>query len=275
MLYTDKQFYIDEKLREKLDLMVDRVVKHHFDNLMIIDGKEGYGKSNIASAISYYMAWKSEREFSIKNVFFLIDDMINFAIKTEKQVIWWDEAALGGLALESYNKIQIKLLKLLYVARKKQHFYIFVIPKYFKLREAIIDRAICLVHTYSRDEITRGRFTYYKTASLERMYDLWKRKRDKGYKKYYNLRGTFSETLPLIINEREYDKLKDKAILSIGGDSETSKETQRLRNKLDYLKKIYATLPNQTLKDLSKHSGINVKSISNWKNIEIIKENGF
>lgn len=273
MKYTDKEYYINEKLREKLDLMIERVVEHKFDNLIIIDGKEGYGKSNLASGIAYYIAYKSKREFSINNVFFSIDEMIDFAIKTEKQVIWWDEAALGGLALESYRKIQIKLLKLLMIARKKQHFYIFVIPKYFKLREAIIDRAVALVHSYSRDEVTRGRFAYYKTDSLERMYLYWMKSRQKGYKKFFNFLGTFPESLPLIIDEKEYDKKKDNAILSLGESEVENKKFIELTNKLKALQYVYATIPDISQKILAKHGKISTKTISRWKNMKNFDNN--
>lgn len=265
MKFTDKNYYIDKKLVEKLDLMVERVVKYKFDNLIIIDGKEGFGKSNLASSIAYYLAWKSGREFSIKNLFFLIDDMIDFAVKTEKQVIWWDESALGGLSTESYSRMQIKLLKLLYVARKKQHFYIFVIPKYFSLRQVIVDRAVALIHTYSRDEVTRGRFAYYKSNKLEAMYEHWKKTRDKGYKKYYSFLGTFPETLPIILDEKEYDKLKDSAILTIGGSGDgESRQFKQVKDKLLKLQIAYSTIPLPQ-KELCKHAGIGLTTLKEWK----------
>lgn len=268
MKYTDKQIYLDERLRTKLDLMVDRVVNHKFDNLIIIDGREGYGKSNLAAGISYYLAWKSKRPFSMNNVFFLIDDMIDFAVKTEKQVIWWDEAALGGLALESYSRIQTKLLKLLYVARKKQHFYIFVIPKFYKLREAIVDRAIGLIHTYSRDEITRGRFAYYKNDSLEKMYQYWRKSRNKGYRGFYNFLGSFSESLPRVLNEKEYDKKKDGAILTIGEDNKVDDRLNKINDKIIALQYAYATIPDVKQKILAEHAHISTKTLQRWRKID-------
>lgn len=269
MKYTDKNYYIDERLREKMDLMVERVVKHKFDNLVIIDGKEGYGKSNLAAAMAYYFAWKSKRTFSSANLFFLVDDILKYATKTSEQIIWWDEAALGGLASESYSKIQTKLLKLLMVARKKKHFYIFVIPKYFKLREGIIDRAVCLVHTYSRDEITRGRFTYYRANRLEEMYQRWKKSGEKGYKRY-SFHGTFPEALPLILNEKNYDEQKDKAILTIGETDTETKSMRNLREKILNLQYRVAMLPTNkeiTRKEILKHFGIGETTLLKWKNL--------
>lgn len=266
--YTDKNLIMNPLLVQKLDLMVERVVKHRFDNLVLVDGSEGLGKSNLTSAIGYYLAFKSGRSFSQSNVFFLIDDMVKFAVNNEKQVIWWDEAALGGLASESYNKVQTKLLKLLMIARKKQHFYIFVIPKYFKLKESIIDRAIALLHVYSHDEITRGRFAYYSKRAKEIMFQEWRRLKFNPYKKYYTFLGTFSETLPLVLDEKEYDKKKDEAIMSLGQtDSTESRVTIKLKEDLHRIKFAYASLceiKGLTQKILAERLGIPPSTLRGW-----------
>lgn len=270
MKYTDKEYYIEKLLVQKLDAMVDRVVNHKFDNLIIIDGKEGYGKSNLAAGISYYLAWKSNRKFSLNNVFFQIEDMLKYATSTDKQVIWWDEAALGALASESYSKVQRKLLQLLMVARKKQHFYIFVIPKFFKLKGDIIDRAIALIHTYSRDDVTRGRYAYYLNESKEKLYDFWTKTKDRGYTKFYDFTGTFSETLPLILDEKEYDKKKDQAILSLGDSNNVDSETAKLKAEIIELKKNLTTLPLTQIQ-LAKHLKISPSTLHRWKKLDNYK----
>ena len=99
-LSNGNEISINPYLAKKLDLMCKKVTKHHFDNLLIIDGDEGFGKTNLAAAVCGYVSLKTGRSLSNSNVFFLIDDLINFAVKTKKQIIWWDEAALGGLASE-------------------------------------------------------------------------------------------------------------------------------------------------------------------------------
>ena len=193
--------------------------------------------------------------------------MIDFAVKTKKEIIWWDEAALGGLASEGYTHIQTKLLKLLYIARKKQHFYVFVIPKFYKLREAIIDRAIALLHVYSRDGITRGRFAYYKTASMDKLFEYWYKKKEKNYKQFYNHCGSFSKVLPKVINSRKYERQKDLAILSIGSDN-FNKENVKL-NKLKQenikLKGQIALITNISKVKVAKHLGISRRTLGRWE----------
>lgn len=50
---TDKQYYLDDNLIRKLKDMKKRQDKNH-DNVLIIDGPEGFGKSTIATQIGYF-----------------------------------------------------------------------------------------------------------------------------------------------------------------------------------------------------------------------------
>lgn len=220
MKVTDKKYYMEEKLKQKLDLCCDRCTgKNKLDNLIIIDGDEGYGKTNFGVGCAYYVAWKTKRKFNLKTLFFNIDRLIDYAIKTEDQVLFWDEAALSGLASEWTNKLQRKLIKLLMIARKKRHFYFFLIPKFFKLNEyLIVDRSIALIHVYARYETQLGRFVYFKKKSKERLYYDWKTSKKRLYKKHYDFHGSFHEVLGLILDEKKYDQLKDKAILSLNDE---------------------------------------------------------
>lgn len=257
---------IDNYLAEKLDLMCEKVTDHKFDNLIIIDGDEGYGKSNLAAVVCGYVHYKTGRPLTNANVFFGIDKMVDFAKTTKKQIVWWDEAALGGLAMESYNKVQLVLLKLLFVARKKQHFYVFVIPKFYKLREPIIDRAVALLHVYSRDGLTRGRFAYFKTDNFDKLYAFWNKKREKGYKYYYNSCGSFSRVMGKVINEAEYERQKDEGILSIGSDTinKKNKALEDTKKKLTELKSKFDSLPGVNRQNKAIHLGISPKTLQRW-----------
>lgn len=266
MKYTDKPFYMEEFLRVRLDLMCERVTKHKFDNLIIIDGPEGYGKSNLAAGVAYYAAWKTGRPWGKQPAFFILDDMLNHATSTKEQVIWWDEAALGALASESYTQVQRKLLKLLMVARKKNHFYVFVIPKFFKLKGDIVDRAQALLHVYSRDDITRGRFVYYTKEQKERLFEHWQATRDKAYTKFYDFAGSFPEALPLVMDEKAYDDDKDKAILSINGKDDThNKQIDKLKAEIAKIKQLYASIPGKNQQELCLHAHIAKRTLQYWK----------
>jgi hypothetical protein len=218
-----KEIYIEPRLKEMLDLFSIRLKKKR-DALLLIDGNEGEGKSNMATTCGAYMGEILGRPYTVDNVFFDINKMLEFAINTKEQIIHWDEGALGGLASEWWNKNQIQFIKLLMVARKKKHFFIICIPKFYKLTEYIAcDRSLGLAHVYSADNLEQGRFTYYNSMSKEKLYDNWKRKHMKTFRTGYNFHGRFTETLPVVLNEDLYEKKKDEAILSMGEKTKLDK----------------------------------------------------
>ena len=158
MIVTDKEFFIEELLVRKLDLMIKRM-EGTDDNVVICSGDEGQGKTNIVAGMCYYVAFKTGRKYGIDNIFFDLDKLIAFASGTEQQIIHWDEGALGGLSMQWWKKNQQKFIQLLMIARKKRHFIIICIPKFYKLNEYIVvDRSIALIHVYSRENIHKGRF---------------------------------------------------------------------------------------------------------------------
>ena len=79
VLVTDKQYSLDPKLKEKLDLMIARM-NHGKDNLLLIDGDEGDGKTNMSFLVGYYFAHTTGREFNLNHIFFDLDKLIEFAV---------------------------------------------------------------------------------------------------------------------------------------------------------------------------------------------------
>lgn len=269
-VYTDKEYYMDAYMVNMLDLMCDRMDRN-LDNWIVCDGDEGTGKSNLTAGVCYYIAWKTGRKFDIDNVFFDVDKFIDFAKSTKNQVILWDEAALGGLSEQWQSKIQQRLIQLAMVCRKKNHFVVLNIPKFFKLREyLILDRSIALLHSYSADQKTNGTFTYYNKESKEKLYNDWKKTRRRNYKMHFNFRGRFIKALPLVLDEEEYERKKDEAILSIGKDKEEFNSKYKI--KLERYMRIISGLPDAfgiTQQDLAKYLGIGSRTLREWKTIGV------
>lgn len=260
MIVTDKAYSMEKKLVEKLDLACKRL-KNKLDCLMLVDGDEGYGKSTISGEMGYYVAYKLGRKFSYENFFFNIDKLIEYATKTEKQVIIWDEAALGGLAMEWGNKLQQKLIKLLMISRKKNHFYFFNIPKFFKLNEYIVvDRATALIHVYARQEIQRGRFVYFRKQSKEKLFFDWRKARKRSYKINYNFRGSFPDALSKIIDINKYDANKDEAIMSIDSSDGISRKEFKLLLRHYQI----ATLPEVSTSKKAEHFDVDLSTVYDW-----------
>ena len=266
VLVTDKQYYLDPKLKEKADLMIARM-KHGKDNLVLIDGDEGDGKSNMSMLFGYYVAHTCNREFNLDHIFFDLDKLIEYAIQTKEQVIIWDEGALGGLASEWWNKNQKKFIKLLMIARKRKHFWIVNIPKFFKLNEYfVIDRSVGLIHVYMRGGTEHGRFVYFNQVQKEKLWETWKKTRVRSYKKWYSFHGSFNMFLGRdifkdVIDDVEYDKKKDKAIMSINKVEEKVKksEEQIARDiRIVQLKNLRKKLPELSRQEQAEIIGVSV-----------------
>jgi len=225
MLVTDKEYNLEKKYVNILDLMIKRIFgKGTDDVVLVIDGDEGQGKSELAVGTCYYISQQTGRNYDINNIFFDLKKVIEFAQTKSNQIIHFDEAVLGLLIGQRWEKAQQQFIQLVMVARKKRHFIVLCIPKFHRLPPYVIeDRALGLVHVYSRKNIEKGRFCYFRKESKDCLYDYWKRKRSKAYKKYYDFRGTFGEASKVVFTEdewKEYDKKKDIGILIIGKKNE-------------------------------------------------------
>ena len=253
MIVTDKEYFMERKLIDKLDLMIKRM-QGTDDNVICIDGDEGQGKTNLAMAMCYYVSHKMGREYNVKeNIFFDLDEVIKFASTTSQKIIHWDEGALGGMSVQWWKQNQQKFIQLLMTARKKKHFIIICIPHFYKLNEYIvIDRSIALVHVYSRKNIQKGRFCYYTKTAKERLMDDWRRKHVKHYKKYKTFWGSFPEAEKKIFSKEEqdqYEAKKDEAIATLAkSKQEDRKEVLIKRHNMhiiNQLEKMGFSLTNQ------------------------------
>ena len=245
-----------------MDLAIERY-NYNRDSLFICDGSEGDGKSTMTFGLAYYIAWKMGKTFNINNVFFDVEEMMKFASKNEGQIIIWDEACTMGMATSWQNRIQQKLIKVLMMTRKKKHFFFFNIPKFRKLNEYIVDRSVGLIHVYSPDMIRQGSFVYFKKDQKDYLYEMQKERGKKTYKIGWSFRGKFSNPKDLI-DEVEYDKRKDQAILDIFKDEKPAKDGM-YKEKLDSLKINIARNGNFTMKDRAMLAGVTSKSVERWK----------
>ena len=282
MKATDKDLNYDRLLIHKLDLMIERCTKRKFDNLLIVEGDEGYGKTNMAALIAYYVSFKTGRQLSLDNVFFDAEEMVNFAKSTQDQIIWLYEAAIAGLASELQNKIQKKLIKMLMIARKKRHFYIICIPKFYKLNEYIIGRSIGMVRVYAKNETVLGRFVYYNKSCIRNLYNLWRTKKRLEYHKYCIFHGTFANVLGKIMDEDAYDEKKDAAILKALTDEENNKSVEKVQlHGLKYgiacLIKRMKEIPQINHEEALKILGTSYDTVRKWivygKNKQVPLEN--
>lgn len=245
---TDKKYYMEKALQSNLNFLITRE-KRKWDNLLLVDGFERAGKSTLARQIGYYVTYNKNRQKidkfqKCKNVFFDPEDVLSFAKKNRKEVIIWDEAALGAMAEDRFDEVQKTLVKLLMTCAKYQHFLIFVIPNIKKLLPYFIERSIGLIRIEVVSNILRGNFSGYGKAKLERVYNYEKGKaRNKPLPDFRGKFLSYENTDKEVIDLAIYEKKKDYAIDNIDlKKSSKLKDTMALSKLIDVIckkKKLY------------------------------------
>jgi len=235
-------------LVKKLDIMIDRMENKGFDNCILIDGKEGYGKTTLAAQICYYVHYKTGRNFTHEDIYFRVNKLLEKMQQTSSKIFLLDEAELDLLS-EQRGRMQRYFMQMLMAARKKNHFIVVIIPTIKKLKSFVVERAIGFIRVYSPDQISRGYYAYYDEEAKNRLYENWQKKRKMEYKKFYTFNGRFPNKFKEFIDEQEYEKKKDTAIESIGADEE--KKPNKYRDQRDILIRFIKEKMNLTLKEMA------------------------
>jgi len=86
MILLGEQVWIEEikaslpdKLKTDIDILIDDVVYSEMDAVLVIDGKEGAGKSYDGRLIGKYIAHKVKTPFGVSNIHFSTDNYIKFS----------------------------------------------------------------------------------------------------------------------------------------------------------------------------------------------------
>lgn len=273
---TKKQIPIDVFLYEKLKLMIQRCVqeKPRWDTVLAIDGTEGIGKTTLSVTLGYIAGKEMGRKFSESNVFADVDEGIKFAQSTEKQIIIFDEPSSDALSVEFRNKIQINLIKLLMQVRKRRHFIIFNFTKFYKFAEyLVVDRPIGMIHIYLESN-NKPAWVYIPGMNLEILYNDYRFKKQRNYKKYYTIHGYFEDILDPdkeynILDEfnvEKYEKNKDKAIEMIGKKKKLEEQVSELKlfkRKVGLLKPSKNN-PIDSVVELARRLGVTRKTLNLW-----------
>ena len=273
MIVTKYHYPLERNLITKYNLMLKRVIGKGAkkDIVVIFEGGEGEGKTTFSIASAIWFAEQTGRDFSHKNVFFDVEKMIDFAINTEKQIIVWDEPALQALGTDWASSAVKNLTRLLMMARKKQHIIFINMTKFYKFNEYIVvDRAIALIHVYSRNNIQSGHFQYIRKKNLESLWRDYRFSKRRNYKKYASkkVRGTFPDVMnPEYknniwsgFNVQTYEDDKDAAIRRIGVDTKKQE-----KSKLDELKAKISSVTGITQTQMAKELGLSTRTLIRWK----------
>jgi hypothetical protein len=277
---TDKRIPFNQEFIRKIDLMIERITQKNpkLDAVFQFEGGEGLGKTSYSAATGYYVAFKTGKTFSDKNMFFDVKKAIDFAKTTEGQIIIFDEPAKGVLKAQWRNQLQQNLVVLLMLARKKRHFIIFNFVKFYKFNEYIVvDRCLGMAHLYERRDKKGYAFAYIPKSYLEDLYNDAIKKHQRNYFKYSVFTGEFPDVLNPeraynildVFDIETYEKNKDKAISTIGEKEEEGPNPDRIA--LLKLKKAIglSKCPIKNREELAERVGVHAKTLCEWAKLSI------
>lgn len=195
-------FFINESIKREMDGAI-ALNKKDNDCIIIIDGREGSGKSVLALQLAFYC----DRRFTEDGIVFSIED---FAKKIRELPYYsslvFDEAFRGFSSRSVLSQENKKLVRLLMECRQRRLFIFLVLPSFFELETyASIHRSQYLFHVYMRRH-TRGFWVGFGYKQKERLFH-WGKKGRSYSRPRTGFIGNFKNAYP--INEDAYRRKKE------------------------------------------------------------------
>jgi len=220
------EYYMDSRLKFNLDeKVIKSLQKKDKDCVIVMDGKEGSGKSTFAIQIGRYV----DPSFNLSRIVFSPDDFREAILKARKgQCIIYDEAFTGFSSRASLSPVNRVLVSLAMQMRQKNLFIIIVLPTIFLLdRYMAMFRTKALIHVYENKGI-RGYFRLFNARKKQIL--LLKGQKTMSYFVKTKFKGRFYGKFALGDDEieKKYRLKKEKAL----SDSEkTSMSSAQVRFK--------------------------------------------
>tara|TARA_R100001530_G_scaffold3_3_gene21 strand:+ start:3186 stop:4040 length:855 start_codon:yes stop_codon:yes gene_type:complete len=243
---TDKEYYMDLKLKLNLDIL-KKEVKKDWSFIILVSGNNRVriGKTTMAQQIAYYM----DPTFSFDAVTFDPSDVRKISLKRGKtKVVFYDEARAGLDSKRAMENMQKDLIDFLTQAGQLNQILIIVLPDFFELkREIALSQSICLINCYTpkMNFFDRGLFAFYNLEQKQRLY-YWGKKQGGNYlvcKPDFN--GRFSDYQ--VLDKKKYEDLKYKSLLE-GRKSDPRVETEEKIKRWENKARRYLYYRNKLIK---------------------------
>lgn len=271
----------DPRYVKKIKKMVDLCTRTNKENdaLLIIEGREGTGKTNAAEVTAGIFKALCGREALM---YFNLNQLISHAQNHVGMIYIWDEPSLDSLTTDQLNELNKDLMRLLMTCRVNRHFFIFNITDFTKFSRYItIERPVGFVHL---QKLRTGHGCYIRYTRLESLWQHWNDYHKRAYRKYKKFWLDFPLLddqewleLDLTINNiahatrEEYTKQKRMAISNIGNKKENK---NKLKRELRQLKKLIATEPKgiKTLEERARHYKVNERQLQRWSKLDLTSD---
>lgn len=211
------QFRFHKTLGENLEPLKNATIHQDFDAAVLVDGKEGAGKSVFAMQIAYFL--DVDHHIDLRTQVCFLPEQFKKAVKTlgKGKAIVWDEARRGGNRRRSTQDVNLEITDMLAECRQNNLFLVIVLPSFYDLDMSIaVWRTRALIHVwYEWDKpnkrLIRGFFRYYSEEAKKQLFC------NKHHRMMYNypkLPGEFFDgDFPhhYVVDQEEYRRLKSEA----------------------------------------------------------------
>jgi len=239
---TDEPFqWLPDSTQEELRGLYWNVVYNGVDAILVITGRERFGKSTLAMIIWAYFdhlraEWGLTPTMDLENkVTYIPEDYarkIEESEGTQGDVVFYDEAGTGMYNRESMSRQNVDLNKILMTCGYKNLVHILNLPNFFALDKEVRSRrvaALFVVTAHPRSiefkghTITKLEKGWFRTYSAKDLQEIWKDTRTSKVHyprtKYGDLRFESLEGTPIWLEyEKVSHKHKRKYIQRLSGD---------------------------------------------------------
>jgi len=201
----DITYYIEPRLLQNLDKVKYRLEKKDKDFVMLVDGKEGAGKSTLAVQMAKYV----DNSFCVDRCCMTSEQFKEAIYKAKKgQAVIYDEAFTGLSSKGALSEINRMLVSLMMQMRQKNLLVIIVLPTFFMLEKYVaLFRGRVLIHIWEKND--RRYFGVFNNQKQKVLFAIGKK-----YLSYKGVRTRFSGRFygKFPINDPEYRKKKSVAL---------------------------------------------------------------
>jgi len=245
------EYFMEERLKGNLDKIKLQLETKDKDCILVVDGKEGAGKSTLAFQIGNYF----DNSLDLNRIVFSPEGFREAILKAKKgQCIIYDEAFTGFSSRSSLSPVNRVLVSLAMQMRQKNLFILIVLPTIFMLDKYMaMFRTKALIHVYE-SRGTRGYFKIFNSAKKQILILKGNKTMSYNHKGLYTrFKGRFYGKFALG-NEVEvkYRVKKEKALADSEKTSMSSAQVRYMeqRDLLIYLFRKYTKLKYREIENI-------------------------
>jgi len=204
-------------LGQNLERLRNAVLYQDFDLAVLIDGKEGSGKSVFAMQIAYFLDRDHSLDLETQVIF--TPEQFKKAVNSlgPGKAIVWDEARAGLNRRRSTQQVNLDITDMLAECRQNNLFMVIVMPSFYDMdRNVAVHRSRLLIHcSYDfggpdNRPLRRGFFRLYNEDGKQRLFE----NRELRYRYPYLPNMCFDGNFPhhYLVDQEVYRRKKREAV---------------------------------------------------------------